>query len=558
MRKKLAYILTTACTVFFLNACDKHYLDKQPLSGPSDQSFFATQDELLLAVNGCYKMMNYQPADGLPDNIVLDNLTDIGFERNTSDMQKLGEGNQDATNSFSQGFWKNAYQAIGRCNFILDNAEKARAVTTPALYARSVAETRFVRAFFYQYLIALFGDVPLVTTVLTAEEAQIPRTDKNKVLDFVLSELDSAAMNLPASYGASDQGRATNGAAMAIKARAALNGGRWDVAAQAAKSVMDGAQYKVDKDFPTLFSYAGQNSAEIILALQYQLPVINWGGPYPLLSRNAAGAANKVPSQSLVDAYECTDGLTIDQSPLYDPQHPYANRDPRLGYTIALPGSVYYNYQFETNKDSLKCWNYNTTPATRIDNQDAINAYASFTGYCWRKYVDLQDKANNHQSTLHIALIRYPEVLLTYAEAKIELNLIDASVYDAINAVRLRPGVSMPAIPMGKTQSELRSIVRKERLYELAMEGFRLFDIRRWRIAEQVMKGPFYGRIPKGLLAAAPVIDTNGIAHYDQVPNKADMRVVEVRNFNPQRDYLWPIPYIETQTDPNMGQNPLY
>ncbi|MGH2624828.1 MAG: RagB/SusD family nutrient uptake outer membrane protein, partial [Sphingobacterium sp.] len=318
------------------------------------------------------------------------------------------------------------------------------------------------------------------------------------------------------------------------------------------------ANYQLDVFFADLFAYSGQNSKEIIFALQYQLPAMNWGGPYPLLSRNTGGASNKVPAQSLIDAYECVDGMTIDKSPKYDPDHPFENRDPRLGFTVALPGSTFFNYQFETNKDSIKCWNYNTSPATRVDNQDALNAYASFTGYCWRKYIDLEDKENIRKSVLHITLIRYAEVLLTYAEAKIEANEIDQSVYDAINAVRQRPSVEMPAITSGKTQQELRSVVRKEREYELAFEGFRLFDIRRWKIAEAVMNGPFYGRIPTRYLSNAPVIDENGIPNYDNVKNKKDMRVVETRKFNPNRDYLWPIPYIETQTDPLLKQNPGY
>lgn len=558
MTKNFLYILSLIAVVFVLPSCNKDYLDKQPLSGPSDESFFANQDELVLAVNGLYKGINYMPLDGLPLQLLLDNASDIGFERNVSDLQKLAEGNHDANNSFTQGVWTNAYQVIGRCNFVLDNVQKLQNKADAAIYARSIAEAKFIRAYVYNYLTALYGDVPLVTHQLTLETNQVPKTSRDSILTFIFNELDSAASILPETYAASDAGRATKGAALAIKARAALYNGKWDVAAAAAKEVMDEGNYVLDDNFEHLFSYAGQNSREIILALQYQLPAMNWGGPYPLLNRNAGGASNKVPSQSLVDAYECTDGLTIDKSPLFDPQHPFENRDPRLGYTIALPGSTFFNYQFETNKDSLKCWNYNTTPATRIDNQDAINAYASFTGYCWKKYIDIADKDNIRQSVLHITLIRYAEVLLTYAEAKIEENSIDQSVYDAINAVRQRPGVNMPPIETGKSQEELRSIVRRERMYELAFEGFRLFDIHRWKLAEKVMNGPFYGRIPKGLLSNAPAIDANGIPDYSTVANKSEMRVVETRKFNPERDYLWPIPYIETQTDPLITQNPGY
>jgi hypothetical protein len=541
------------------SACNKGYLDKAPLSGPSDQNFFTNQDELVLAVNGIYPTLKVNFDSNMPIVTSLDAVTDIGWNRNVDGLQSLGQGNQDSNNAYSLTIWTQFYISIGRCNYILDNVAKVKDKTTPAIYTRSIAEARFVRAYAYQNLIELFGGVPLVTKVLTIKDAQIPRSSKAEVLTFVLNELDAAANDLPVSYGASDAGRATKGAALAIKARAALYNSQWDVAIAAAKAVMDLNTYSLHNNFAELFTYNGQTSKEIILALQYlKSAAITQSIAKNYLSRNGLGYSNKLPTQSVVDAFECTDGLTIDKSPIYDPAKPFANRDPRLGFTIALPGSVYYNYQFETNKDSLQCWNYNTSPAIRVPNQDAVNAFATATGYCWRKYVDITDKVDPANSEINVILIRYAEILLIYAEAKIEKGEIDQSVYDAINSIRQRPGVNMPVIQPGQSQTQLRSVVRKERLYEFATEGFRLFDIRRWKIAEQVMKGPLYGRIPRGLLASAPSIDANGIANYSNVPNKADMRVVEVRNFNANRDYLWPIPNIETVTDPAIVQNPGY
>src|SRR5690606_15796378 len=134
----------------------------------------------------------------------------------------------------------------------------------------------------------------------------------------------------------------------------------------------------------------------------------------------------------------------------------FVNRDPRLAYTIALPGTDFFGFQFETHKDSISCWNYsyNTSTAVRIQNQDAINAYATFSGYCWKKYVDIKDKDFTMESELNIIQSRYAEVLLIYAEAMIESNKIDQSVYDAINSIRQRPTVAMPAVSSGKTQNE--------------------------------------------------------------------------------------------------------
>jgi len=559
MKTKIYYCLI-AVLIAVMPACQKNYLDKNPLSGPSDETFFVNQDELVLAINGIYKYAGYSAIDAMPLNLCIDDGTDIGWDRNNSPLQSLGKGDHDSNNGFALTVWTEAYRVIAKCNFVLDNIDKVKDKATPAIFNRSKAEARFLRAFTYNYLTDYFGDVPLITKVLKLEEAQVPKTAKATIVDFVLKELTESAPDLSLSYTGADVGRATRGAALGIKARTALNNGLWEAAAEAAKAVMDLKVYSLNNNFGTLFTYAGQNSNEIIWAFQYlkASKTKTHSTPNNLLSRNGQGFANKVPSQSLVDAYPCTDGLNIDKSPLFDPKEPYKNRDPRLGFTIALPGSTFFNYQFETHRDSLKCWNYNTTPATRVDNQDAINAFATFTGYCWRKYVDLEDKVDRTNSEINVIQIRYAEILLIYAEAKNELKQLDQSAYDAINMVRNRPSVNMPAITTGKTTEEFRSLVRKERLYELAMEGFRLTDLRRWKIAEKAMTGNFYGRVQRGLVAAAPQLDENGLADYSAVPNRADLRVIEVRAFNKNRDYLWPIPNIETVTNPKLIQNPSY
>jgi hypothetical protein len=559
MKHKI-YCAALVLLITGLISCQKNYLDKTPLSGPSDETYFSNQDELVLAVNGLYRYANYAPLDNMPLNLLLDNGTDIGWDRNNSALQSLGKGNQDSNNGLAISVWTEGYKVIAKCNFILENIEKVKDKSTVAIYNRSRAEARFMRAYTYQYLIEYFGDVPLITNVLTLETSQVAKTPKAELLEFILQELTAAAADLPLSYAGADVGRATKGTALAFKARTALNNSKWAEAAEAAKAVMDLKVYSLHNNYGTLFSYAGQNSAEIIWAFQYLKAsrTKTHSTPNSLLSRNGLGFTNKVPSQSLVDVYPCTDGLNIDRSPLYDPKSPYKNRDPRLTFTIAVPGSIFYNYQFETHRDSVKCWNYNTTPATRVDNQDALNAFATFTGYCWKKYVDLDDKADRGNSEINVIQIRYAEILLIYAEAKNELGQLDQSAYDGINQVRTRPSVNMPVIAGGQTTASFRSLVRKERLYELSMEGLRLSDLRRWRIADKAMTGNFYGRIQRGLLSGPPQIDENGLANYNNVANFTEMRVIETRVFDTGRDYLWPIPNIETVTNPKLIQNPKY
>jgi len=177
--------------------------------------------------------------------------------------------------------------------------------------------------------------------------------------------------------------------------------------------------------------------------------------------------------------------------------------------------------------------------------------------------VDLANYPTDVGSTdQNLTIFRLGEVLLNYAEAKVELNQLDESVYDAINALRQRESVQMPVIESGKTQEELRNLVRKERRHELGIEGFRYFDIRRWGIAEDVMPGPYRGRVNRygggGWLNEPPMIDPIGTPSYGHISNADEMVVVETRDFNPSRDYLWPIPRIELETNTALTQNPGY
>jgi len=192
-----------------------------------------------------------------------------------------------------------------------------------------------------------------------------------------------------------------------------------------------------------------------------------------------------------------------------------------------------------------------------VKNTNVTSAYASFSGYHWKKYLDETDiYANPYESELNLILARYAEVLLIYAEAKIENNDIDQSVLDAINQVRQRPSVEMPPV-ITINQSELRKIVRRERKVELAGEGLRYYDIRRWGIAEKAMSRPAYGR-PKGSynIIGIPDIDEDGIPDYGVDADK--LRIIAPRSFNPNRDYLWPIPQSEMDINPNLVQNPGY
>ncbi|WP_205511615.1 RagB/SusD family nutrient uptake outer membrane protein [Longitalea arenae] len=542
MKRTSTIILIAGITVG-MAACSKS-LDKLPLDSPSSETFYKNATEVEMGIQGCYKSLNWELKATRPWPVMLDNTTDISWNRSAHAVQELGNGTAISTNSSAEIAWTQCYKSIGRANFLLDNIDRATDLSDD--YKKQViAEARWVRSFNYFLLTELFGAVPLVTNSIKLEEAQLERTSKTEVANFILKEMDEAAPDLPAA-NVGKTGRATRVAAYALKARVALFNRQWQVAADAANAARAIGKYGLYENYGNLFNYTGETSKEHIFSLQYMKGIITHSNSNFLSSRLAGGVANEVPTQQMVDSYECTDGLTIDKSPLYNPSKPFANRDPRLAMSIALPGSVYYGFQFETHPDSLRVWNYNVSPATRVPNTDATNVYATFTGYMWRKWTDPKDRTDDENCEGDIVLFRYAELLLTYAEAKIEANQIDESVYKALDSVRLRAG--MPAVPRAQTQAYLRSLVRRERKVELANEGHRLFDIRRWKIAEKTMKGPRYGRSRTTWLTSAPAIDENSTPDYSNVSNAGVMRVIENMVFNPNRDYLWPIPNIEVQT----------
>lgn len=560
--KNYIKIVVLVCSISLFGCED--YLDRYPLNNPSDATFLSNETELKMAVTGCYSALWFKIED-MPFHLCFDAATDIGFDRNGSALQALGRGAQDSRNGTIVAMWTNLYAGIAKCNYVLGNMERGKSVIAETTYKQYESEVRFLRALFYSYLIELYGGVPLVTTPLTLSEAQMPRSTKDEVANFILTELDQSAQYLPQANKPTS-GRATKGAAWGLASRVALYNKKWDIAANSAQKVMalEGSEFVINNSYMDLFQYAGQTSKEIIFSIQY-LKGTNVHPLYRLFgSRNAQAHTNKKPAYQLADSWECTDGKQIDESPIFDPKQPYKNRDPRLGFTLAVSGSTFLGFQYETHGDSVLCWNYNLNPAKRVGNLEATHAYATFTGIGWRKYADNLDRSAINESELNTIIIRYAEVLLNYAEAKIEAGTIDQSVLAAINKVRQRPSVNMPPITT-TDKNELRNAVRRERKYELSGEGFRLFDIRRWGIAEDVMTLPVLGRMKKSYPAVAPVVNEIGTAYYTNIPvaqqgESADfkMRVVEVRSFDKNRDYLWPIPYIEIDTNPLMEQNPNY
>jgi starch-binding outer membrane protein, SusD/RagB family len=521
---KVSIYLVIISAVLF-SSCKKDLLNPLPNDRLSTDLFWKSETDARLAANAVYPFL-----DGTAI-FIRDGITDIGHKNILFDPEAVIEnGTYDALNSRIFTEWSDAYGGVSAANYFLANVDKLQG-SSPAVINQLKGEVKTIRAYQYIKLVGLFGDVPLVTKPLTlAEGKEVTRATAEEVYNFVDAELTEAAGFLPTTYPAADKGRITKGAALALKARANLFRGRFQQAADAAKQVMDLNVYSIYPQYARLFSYAAENNSEVILDKQfvkdtYSNNVFQLMAPYSQKTSNTA----YVPTKVLVDAYPMANGLAItDPASGFNPMTPYAGRDPRLKASIFVPGDILPDGKV-----------YNSVPSSGTPDAWGNTYLASGTGYGLKKYINTEDFANPSNSGINIILVRYAEVLLTYAEAKTELNQIDQSVLSAVNLVRQRADVNLPALSGSYTQLALRDIIRRERTVELAFEGLRLFDIRRWKIAENVMTGP-----------------VNGLTYVENGQLKTIQVQAYQRVFDKSRHYLWPVPQKERELNPNLTQNP--
>ncbi len=558
MKQVSHYKLVLLVGLLAFTSCQKEFLERRPSDRPANELFFANETELLLALNGAYEGLYWQNSR-VPYPVWFDSSTDIGFNRGDYAGMFTVQGGQFSTETeVFYTIWASLYQRIARCNNIISNMHKAKDVVGEDVYMAVEAQAKFLRAFFYHYLINLYGDVPFVTTMLSISESKVERTPKATIAEQLYADLDLAAQYLPETWTGDNIGRITKGAALSLKARIALLQGDYRIAAQAAKDVIDSDVYELHTDFESLFLLGGRKSKESILHIPFLRGVTTSGIPQYFGLRATQGWSVAVPRQTIVDFFQCIDGKHIDESSSYDPVQPYDNRDPRLKASILTPGQWFGDYRFENHPDSSTTLRKQGDNVVRVNNQEVTHAYATFTGYIWKKYLDpVELPAFTTQSEVDFMFIRFAEVLLTYAEAKIELNEIDATVIDAINRVRGRKSVEMPLVTE-MDKASLTKLVRYERTAELAVEGHRLFDIRRWGYAEHIMKGNVLGRKTRAFYDHYPVptIDAYGQSHY---ANEAEFfNVIAVSAFDPGKHYLWPIPQKDRDLNEKLGQNPNY
>ena len=530
---------SVAICLILLNGCQKDILETYPKDELSNANFWKSEEDARSAVNAMYAFLPGY------DEIEWDRFTDIATTNSPAAATiQIEMGEHDASTARFASNWNQAYRAIRAANYFLKNIEKVKEADPTVeeqTLNRFIGEVRFIRAFFYVRLVMLFGDVPLITNTIDGDEAKtLTRNSREEIWDFIEAELTDIAGDLPKSYAESDTGRITKGAAFAMKARAMLYAERWMKAAEAAKAVMDLNEYSLYPEFEDIFDYEGENNSGVILARQYAKDVANHNFFRTNAPVSLDGRVGISPTRTLVEAYETLDGKFIFEDPSWNPLNPYSERDPRLDATLfvptfsdAVPGEVLFNGEI-----------YDPRPNSGTGDEVEVDFFRTKTGFSMDKYINEEDMVDPNNGGVDFILIRYADVLLMYAEAKIEAGQIDESVYDAINEVRQR--VNMPPIEPGKSAAELLEIVRHERMVELALEGLRFFDLRRWKTAEFV-EGPIPGM------------------HYIPVGEPTELSNIEtliflgtIKSFDPARDYLFPIPQQERLLVPGLTQNPNY
>jgi hypothetical protein len=525
-------ILIAIIPVAILTGCND-VLDTIPTNQLSFEVYWQTDQDAEYAANAIYQYLES------PGTILgRDEMSDIAtatFE--TSDEIKVEQSIAGSQTGIFQGTWNDLYRGVRRCNDYLANVGKITVQDENAVN-RYTAEVRTLRSYFYSRLVSYFGDVPLITTPIGISESKaLTRTPVAEIYDFIYTEITDAAKYLPVTTTA--KGRVTKGAAFGILARTMLFAAGnvtgtdaratqyYEKAKEAADLVIALNVYDLSTPYAKLFSYEKESSPEVVFEKQYirdDYPnsVFNNFGALSL----GTGGSQMSPTLVLLDEYETVNGKKItDVSSGYNALEPYANRDPRLGYTLFYPGATLPNGS-----------TYDSRPGK---GTDAVGAEyrVSKTGLLPKKYINPEDLNFRNNCAINFIIIRYAEILLIAAEARIELNTELNTALEYINRIRQRSDVNLPALSLSN-QSALREAVRHERLVELALEGNRFFDIRRWKIAKTACTG-----------------DVKGMRYVADGATEPSLYTFNRSKTFTDRDYLWPVPYNERQLCPNLSQN---
>jgi starch-binding outer membrane protein, SusD/RagB family len=496
MKKILLILLFTAS----FTAC-QDVLEIEPLDRILAEEVWNEPIPVRLYVNATYAVAFPQ---GLYRNTQIGHGTDemhsikgsVNYARIT--RGELTPDNVTDLNANIMNNWKQAYATIRNVNVFLEKME-----TSPIdqnAKTMMAAEMRFIRAHQFAQLIWRYGGVPLVTNVYTLDDDfSRTRDSYDACVTFIVNELDAVIGVLPDKQPDASLGLASSDAARALKSRVLLYAAsplnnpandlaRWQAASDAAKALIDGGRYSLNGDYRGTFT--GQNG-EVIFARYFTQAAAASTDPASMLpmelhfqvGRNGdRGWGSDTPTQNHVDAYEMSNGLPItDGASGYNATSPYVNRDPRFYATILFDGAVWKSRATETFiSGEVGVTGGMDTNQGPFDPQNATQS-----GYYSKKFLQEEVpplQGSTVRSTSPYIMFRYAEILLNYAEAQHMLGN-DGEAQTYVNMVRKRPGVNMPDIT--ETGAALLKRIQNERRVELAFEGHRFFDVRRWRIASE-------------------------------------------------------------------------
>lgn len=510
------FIWLIIMTPFLIAGCDS-FMDTNIETRYPENEVFVNYERMSKAGYGVYTFMFNQFGFNRVSSAMLASACDEADHADVnSTVHRYNTGTWNASSN-PEDSWGNLYIATRRANLFLElsadyknilyrdtlnpqNKEQYKYNVRDIEWLR--AEVRFLRVYCHFELIKRYGGVPIMDKSTDDENTLVnkERDSFDDCVKFIVDECNTIIPLLKDTWVDFDsdkwRGRATKGAAQALKARTLLYAAsplnnpsndqkKWDEALKAAHDIITSGLYSLHTNYRGLFNLGNgsDGNPEVLFAVQrwnentfekYNFPI----------GYDQGGQATTCPSQNLVDAYEMkTTGMPIGEPGSgYDSENPYDNRDPRLGMSVIVNNSTFKGRPAE-------CW------VGGIDGIDRTKG--TTTGYYLKKYVNENlDLAQNQTSVHSWILFRYAEVLLNYAEAMNEVfgpeskNGYSMTAKAAVDRVRQRNGIAMPTLPPGLTQAEMRERIRNERRVELAFEEHRFFDVRRWKIASLTENTP--------------------------------------------------------------------
>lgn len=571
--KKYTYIGILLAGLSVGTSCSD-FLEKYPMDSVTNETYWKTEEQLRAALYPCYEAFDYETllkwSESTAETVMWGNIT--------SGLSKVSGGKHTYTDGFPiTSYWKNSYGHIYRCNNFLDNYNAAG--IDQAIKDVYAAEVKVIRAYEYFMLTTFYGDVPWIDHVINSSEAYMPRTDRNKVVDNIMADLDWAIERLPKERQVGkDVGRIDRWGALAMKARIALQNERYDVAKKASKEIIDYSPYDLF-DYSKIYSQEGDiennpRNHESIISAMYVNDVRMHNAPREICS--PLDYTRFMPSKTLVDAYLCIDGkpaktgleyykkTNVITSELYTyPEQHYAdyfkNRDPRMKMTLYTPGDKWPGGDDGDPDINTKNPIFRLPRFASLSNNNRSGAN-SYTGFYFKKY-NIGNEIAYKKAHNNLNVIRFPEVLLIYAEALYQLNgtLTQNEIDETINRLRDRVGMHpMKLDELKMWNMDLWTELKRERRIEMTFDGMRYADIVRWKEGElrfgRAITGPSEA-VCINDLGKNPYPDT-GVDEFGDIIHEKSIAEGGVRNFDPSKHYLWPVPYEERMKNPSLGQNP--